>query len=377
LPHPSYEEVVLLTGYPTFGARHLLTHVLMAHPRTLVYAVVRAKFQSAALEHLQQFPLEAQQRVILLEGDVAHIDLGLSGAEYRRLINEVDRIHHCAQISYPGIDRKTAEQVNIGGTREILELASVCSHLKCVIHHSTAYVSGDRRGDILEDELDKDQKFRNVIEESKARGEQLIQSAMHKLPMVVVRPSTVVGDRLTGEVDRLDGPYMVILLMLASPVEIPFPLPLKGTAPLHLVPVDYVSQAAVALGRNPNALGQTFHLVDPQPLSVRQVFELVAHAGGRRSPSSFFPTNLTRWLLHTPGLERYAKSPASFLEQMLTDVHYDARNTHRLLGAEEITCPPVRSYVDKLVSFVAHRMKERADFQNRPKSTETTHPEKD
>jgi thioester reductase-like protein len=350
-----YDEVVLVTGYPSFGARHMVAEILATEPKTMVYAVVRDKLAEAATAHLATLPEEQRSRVVVLEGDAAHMDLGLSGAELRQLASEVDRIHHCAQVSYQGVDRAAAEQVNVGATREILELARACTGLQALIHHSTAFVSGDRTGLVREDELERDQRFRNVVEETKARAEKLVRAS--KLPTVIVRPTTLVGDSQTGEVERLDGPYLLVLLILTSPQEIAIPLPGRGDAPLHLVPVDWATRAAHRIGRDPRAIGKTFHLVDPAPLTSKQVFDLVARAGGKRSPRGFIPVNLTRALLATPGLERFAKSPRAFLDQLVTPVRYDARNTEALLP--DLPCPPFSSYVDAMVSYVRRRVDER------------------
>src|SRR5262245_5519358 len=161
MPRQGYDEVVLLTGFPSFGARKMCAELLRGPERTLVHAVVRGKFAEEARAALDELPLEQRSRVEVLEGDAASMDLGLSGKEFRDLTAHVDRIHHCASVSYLGVDRETAEQVNIGGTREILELASACPGLKCLVFHSTAAVSGDRTGLVLEDELNKGQSFRN------------------------------------------------------------------------------------------------------------------------------------------------------------------------------------------------------------------------
>ena len=353
-----YDEVVLITGYPAFGARQMVAEILAREPRTLVYAVVRAKLARLADEHLATLPDEQRARVVLLDGDAAHMDLGLSGAELRKLGGEVDRIHHMAEISYPGSDRAAAEQLNVGATREVLELARACSGLRLLVHHSTAFVSGDRTGLVREDELEHGQKFRNVLEETKARAEKLVRAA-NGLPIAIVRPTTLVGDTKTGEVERLDGPYLLVLLILTSPAEIAIPLPGRGDAALHLVPIDWATRAAHHIGRDPRSAGKTFHLVDPAPLTAKQVFEHVARAGGKRSPRGFIPVNLTRALLATPGLERLSKSPRAFLEQLVTPVRYDTRNTEAALAGSGIACPPFATYVDAMVKYVRARVDER------------------
>jgi thioester reductase-like protein len=327
--------------------------------RTLVHAIVRSKFQNEATAAIEALPEEQRSRVNLIEGDAAAMDLGLSGREYLALAREVDRIHHVAQVSYLGVDAKTAEHVNVGATKEILEFASVCTGLRCLVYHSTAHVSGDREGLVLEGELKAGQRFRNVVEETKARAEKIVRGAMGRLPIAVVRPSIVVGDSTTGEVDRFDGPYLLILLIVTSPPDFALPLPGRGTAPLHLVPIDYVVRAAHAIGRSDQAIGKTFHLTDPSPLSARRVFELVAQAGGRRLPRGFIPANLTKALLRTPGLERFAKSPRALLDTLGTDVTYDRTNTDSIPAVAAIRCPSFESYAPRLVEYVQLRLREK------------------
>jgi thioester reductase-like protein len=359
MPRSGYDEVVLLTGFPSFPARKMCDELVRGEGRTLVHAVVRRQALAEAEGALDALPLEQRRRVNLIEGDAAAMDFGLSGAELAKLTPEIDCIHHMAQVSYLGADRDLATSVNVGGAREVVELAELCTSLRCLVYHSTAQVSGDRTGLVLEDELDKGQSFKNPVEETLARGERIIRANMGKIPTAIVRPTIVVGDSQTGEVDRFDGPYFLILLIVTSPPEFPLPLPGRGETLLNLVPVDYVVRAARAIGRHPRAPGRTFHIGDPAPLSVRRVFELVASAGGRRSPRGFIPANLTKALLRTPGLDRLAKSPRAFLDALANPVTYSFANTTELLADTDIRCPPFESYVDRLVEYVQHRLREK------------------
>jgi thioester reductase-like protein len=363
MPRAGFHEVVLLTGFPSFQARRVLEELLRPDQgdrgSTLVHAVVESKSMAAAKDALDVLPLEQRGRVSLLVGDAAAMDLGLSGAELGMLAAEVDRIHHVAHVSYLGADRKSAEHMNVDAVREVLELARMCRGLTCLVAHSTAQVAGDRDGVVLEAELKAGQSFRNVVEETRARGERMLRAAMDRVPIAVLRPSIVVGDSVTGEIDRLDGPYLLFALILSSPPDLAIPLPGRGDAPLPMVPVDYVARAACAIGRDPRAPGRTFHLVDPHPLSSRRVFELVAEAGGKRRPQGFIPANVARALLRAPGIERFAKSPRGLLETLGTDVTFDAKNTEELLAGTDIVCPAVPSYIGRLVEYVTLRLRER------------------
>lgn len=346
-------ETVLLTGLPTLLARRVAERLLSGSDSRIV-AVVRQKFLDEAGAFREELPEGLRERLTLLEGDAAAMDLGLSGLEYLRLAREVDVIHHAAQVSYMGVDERAAD-VNVRGAREAIELARAADHLRVLVHYSTAYVSGDRRGVVLEGELDKGQKPRNVVEATKLRAEKLVRAATD-VRSVVLRPSTIVGDSRTGEVDRLDGPYLLVLLLLTTPVEVALPFPTFPDARMHLVPVDWVAAASVAIANDARAVGQTFHLVDPDPPTVRRVAEMLAQATGRREPRGFIPANLARAILGAPGLDRIARSPRAFLDQLGTDVRFDARNAQALLSGTGLVVPAFDAYVDALVQHVRQRL---------------------
>ncbi|XXT21382.1 SDR family oxidoreductase [Sorangium sp. So ce429] len=364
MPRPGYDSVVLITGFPSFIARKMLHHILASEPRTLVYAVVLAKSSLQASAERDALPAADRDRLVLLEGDVAAMDLGLSGVEFRQLARELDRIHHLAYVSHAGAERSTAHALNVVGTAEVLELARACGSLQCLVHQSTAFVAGDRTGTVYEDDLEVGQAFRNPVEETRMRAEMLVRRAMRHVPVAVVRPTTVVGDSTTGEIDRLDGLYLLVLLIMAAPADIAIPMPGRGDVPLNIVPIDFVVRAAHAIGLHRLAPRRTFHVADPHPLSARRVFDLVARASGRRAARGHIPSNLAKALLRTPGLERFVRSPRAFVEQLMTPVRYDARNADLVLGGAGMACPPFESYVDVLVGAVQDRVRERRERQD-------------
>ncbi len=353
MPRSGHDEVLLVTGYPAFGARQLVAHLLRAQPTALVHALVEPDQLDLAQEHRASLEPSSRPRLELHEGSVTQIDFGLSGADYRRLTAEVDRIHHMAFLGHLDVDRASAERVNLRGTLEALEFARSCPSLRTLVHHSTAFVAGDRRGEVREDELDVGQRFRNHAEATRAQAEQLVREASSRLPVVILRPSSVVGDSQSGEIDRLDGLYLLVLAVLGAPADLALPLP-SHEAPLHLVPVDYMARAAHAIGRDGRAIGQTFHLVDPAPLPTRRAFELIARSASRRTRGSI-PPPLARAILSAPGLQRIVKNPRAFFDQLLTPVHFDNTHAATLLASTDIRCPPFESYVDSLVAYVRGR----------------------
>src|SRR5262245_57583210 len=125
MPRTGYDEVVLLTGFPSFPARKMCDELVRGERRTLVHALVRAQALAEAEGALDSLTLEQRRRVNLIEGDAAAMDFGLSGVELAKLTPEIDCIHHMAQVSYLGADRSLASQVNVGSAREVLELAQL------------------------------------------------------------------------------------------------------------------------------------------------------------------------------------------------------------------------------------------------------------
>lgn len=353
-------EEVLLTGLPSFAARKTCEALLAGSPSRRVHAIVRDRDRDAFGAFLDELPLGARARVVAMAGDAAAIDLGLSGAEWRRLVGTVDRIHHVAGGSRLGLSREEAMSEHVASAKEVLELARHTKGLKRLVHHSSACVAGARTGIVREDELAHGQSFRTVVEEAQAHAESLVRREQ-RVPWSIVRPTLVVGDSETGEVDRHEGPYFLMLLIVTSPPDVAIPLVGKGSFPLHVVPADYVAKFAVRVGGDARAVHRTFHVKDPSPPTARRVFELVAEASGKRGPRGHIPANLTKALLRAPGLDRVAQSPRAFLDALLTPVEYDTSATDELLASSPLECPPFHTYVDKLVDFVAQRQRERRE----------------
>jgi thioester reductase-like protein len=344
-------DVTLVTGFPAFTARRMARKVVESDRRGRVYLLARPKFRADAEEFVRSLS-DGSGRATVLEGDVCDMDLGLAGSEYRELAGEVTAIHHLASIYYLGVKREVAERVNVAGTRAILDLARECKRLRRLCHFSTAQVSGARSGVILEEELDCGQRFRNVYEETKFRAERLMAEAAAKLPITILRPGVIVGDSKSGEIDKFDGPYYLLVLIVTSKLDVHLPLPGRGSAPLQLVPIDYVVDAAHALSLDPRAVGGTFHLTDPSPFASRTVYELIAEHAGKKLPRGSIPTGLARAVLRAPGLERLARAPLAFLESFNHMAVYNCRRALALLDGTGVRCPPFDTYVDALVKYV-------------------------
>lgn len=346
---PSRRDI-LLTGFPSFVARRLLLVILDEEPESFVRLLVRPDYVDEADRQLETMGAD-RDRVQVLAGDVVSMDLGLSGTEYLDVIEHVTDIYHVASIWWLGVDRDASELVNVVGTRNIIDAAYEMKHLNRLNHFSTAFVAGDRAGVIMEDELDEGQRFRNAYEETKFRSELAMREAGRHLPVSIFRPSIIVGDSKTGEIDKMAGPYYIMNAIVLMPPNVPVLMPGKGDKPLNLVPIDWVCGAMHMISLREDTAGQTFHLCDPNPLSARKVFELVADAAGRRAPMGRFPYRLTKLVMKFPYLEKLTRSPRQFMDDFNQLTIYNCINTFDIVGSE-CACPPFPTYVDTLVDYI-------------------------
>jgi len=353
--------VVFVTGYPGFIGKRLVRRLAEQgrEKRERLFVLVQQKHLAAAQADLAHI----DARVEVIEGDVEQMHLGLSGAEWKALAAEVTDVWHLASVSRLEADRRFIRQVNVEGTRNVIELAQASRRLSRLNHFSSSYVSGNRVGVILEDELAMGQKFHNAYEESKYQAELLVRRAQGDLPATVYRPSIVVGDSRTGEIDRFEGPYAMAILIVASPVSVPLPLPGDAVAPLNVVPVDFVIDAVTSIARNPAGAGRTVHVVDPSPLSARRVYEMIAARSGRKIPQVSMPGRAFQAIMGLPGLGRLAHGHRVALEYVNHLAIYNCRNLLELLEGTGVQCPPITSYLDRLIEFVEATFARRRDAE--------------
>ncbi|MBX2813349.1 MAG: SDR family oxidoreductase [Myxococcales bacterium] len=348
-------RTLFITGYPGFLARWLLRKCLQTDDRAVFYLLVHPNEQQRAdqaLKHLEDTSThkDLRERISIVYGDIRSIDLGLSGQEVREVSGQVGEVYHLAAVHSLSEERRMAEAVNVHGTANVLAFARAMPNLRRFVHFSSAYVSGRRTGVIMEDELEPVHSFRNPYEATKYQSEVLVRRAADRLPVTIIRPSGVVGDSRTGEIDRFDSVYHMGMLLVASPVTPP--LTGEGGAPLNLVPVDYVVDAVHAIVSNDDSIGKTFHVVDPNPLPVRRVYEAIARRAGKKLPRYSVPVNITKVLLRFPGLEKLAAVNHEAVDYLDNMAFYNARNTLAALEGTGVRCPEFEEYVDVLMQYV-------------------------
>ena len=341
----------LVTGFPTLLGRGLVLRGLNLRPDNRVSMLVGAAEVEDAEAFVADLTDAQRARVELLVGNPDGMDLGLAGEAVVGLLDRVTHVFHAGHASM----ERARPVANARRLDAVLQLAAEMKRLKRVAVFSTAFVSGDRSGVVLEEELDAGQRLRTPFERSMFDLERLARSAMPRLPITVLRPSAMIGHSRTGEVcDVSEGPTYLMSLMVRLPAEMPILLPGTGVVPFNIVPVDYVVHAAWALATDPAGTGRTFHLTDPNPVSARKAFDLLSARINRPAPfAGRLATRLVGRTLRLPGLRRLAPARIALFEDLTTHVTYSCANTLDLLAGRGVVCPPFESYAETLVAWLA------------------------
>lgn len=339
-------RTLLLTGFPGFLAGRLVPRLLEQDPEARVVALVEPRMADRARS-------VAPDGVEIQVGDITDPRLGLDAATYDRLAGEVAAVFHLAAVYDLAVGAELAERVNVQGTQHILDFCRACKQLERHHYISTAYVAGKRSGRIMEDDLAEGQAFKNHYESTKFAAEVIVRATMDEIPTTIYRPAIVVGDSQTGETQKFDGPYYLLRFMSASKGPIMLQIG-RGDATFNVVPVDFVIDAIAAGARDPEAVGHTLHLVDPEPVTSAELMHLLAAEYGSRQPNLRVPPALVDQALRV-GLVRklYGGVPRESIVYLNHPVSFDVSQAAEVLGRNGLRCPRFSEYVGAMVRFFA------------------------
>jgi amino acid adenylation domain-containing protein/thioester reductase-like protein len=271
---------ILLTGATGFLGAFLLDELLRSTTAN-IYCLVRCSSLKVGSQKLQRnlaryALIEAAQnpRVITLQGDLAEPLFGMTASEFRQLAGQIDLIYHngaYVNLVYP---YAAMREINVLGTQEILRLASQIK-VKPVHFVSTLDVFQSTYHSQLS-KLAEDDDFPETelpgsgYAQTKWVAEKLVKAANDRgIPTCIHRPGMIVGHSQTGYSNTEDtiGRLIkgLIQLRIAPTLDLP----------MHLTPVDYVSQAMVKLASQPQAWGKAFHYSNPHSLSLAELVDYI------------------------------------------------------------------------------------------------------
>jgi thioester reductase-like protein len=341
------EGPLLLTGATGFLGMELLARYLERSRRRVV-ALVRAPDDAEAQVRLDgvlanlfgERAGDYRERVEAVASDLTQPRLGLSERRCGALAEQVTKIVHAAASVSFSLPLAQARAINLRGTARLLEFARAARErggLERFAHISTAYVAGTHRGRFSEEDLCVGQDFRNSYEQSKFEAEQLLRAQLD-LPLTVLRPSIVVGDRRSGWTAAFNVLYWPLRAFARGLLKV---VPAVPSAPVDVVSVDYVADAIHELCTAPGGIGETYHLTAGAKAStIQEIADAASRYFGRPSPEVTAPGAVGG---HEPGSE--------YFPYFSVGTVFDDAATRARLEPAGLRVSPLDDYLERLLDF--------------------------
>ncbi|HEY4384777.1 MAG TPA: NAD-dependent epimerase/dehydratase family protein [Ktedonobacteraceae bacterium] len=194
----------------------------------------------------------------------------------------VDRVFHCAARTGPWGPMAEYEQINVHGTKTLVE-AAMAANVRRIVHVSSITAHGvDVHGTV--DETSPLNGGSDPYSRTKVASERLLQQLIRdkEAPVTIVRPGLIYGPRDTNSFARfarlIEQGKMVIIG--------------SGYNSLPLIHVKDVAQGIVLAGDSEQALGRAYLLTSDEPITQSDYFNAIARELGVPPPRLHIPYKL-------------------------------------------------------------------------------------
>ncbi len=247
---------ILLTGVTGFLGGAVAVELLREHPGCRLLLLVRAETPVQAELRVRQ----SLARFAFLEpapGRCATLcaDLTDPAAWTDPRLDQVTHVLHlAANTSFRSVCG--VRHTNIQGTLALAQRMRRVGALERFVHVSTAYLCGTNPPPVVREDDYPRPGVRHLVEytASKAECEMLLEQKAPELPLVIARPSVVVGHTELGCLPSASIFWYYRTLYLLNC------LPGPPRARKDIVPVDYTARALVLLLLKPNLRYRRYHI---------------------------------------------------------------------------------------------------------------------
>ncbi len=205
------------------------------------------------------------KKVKIIVGNIQHDRLGLTDSTYKDLCNQIDLIIHMAAVTNFSMSYDKVQPTNVKGTMNIVQLAKDAN--VPIYHVSTAFVH----------KFSSDEAYiteGNGYETSKIEAEEIIQNS--GLPFTIIRPSIIIGDSKTGEMNHPQGFHLMSKLILQNYIPL---IPGDANARIDFISKDYVAHVIANLVRTNHIGGEIFVTLGESAPTLEQTVSSIINSG--------------------------------------------------------------------------------------------------
>ncbi|KAD4384298.1 hypothetical protein E3N88_24466 [Mikania micrantha] len=315
-------KVVLITGATGFLAKIFMEKILRVQPKVKkLYLLIRAPEAKSALHrfnveamskdlfkvlkekhgpNLQKF---LSEKVTAVAGDITCEDLGVQDSSLKaQMFKEIDVVVNAAATTNFDERYDTALNLNTFGAKNVLNFAKKCVNIKLLLHVSTAYVSGEKPGLMLETpyylgeslngknglDINEERKIvEDKLKELKSdinANDKTIKLAMKDLGMQRANyygwPNTYVFTKALGEmiIGHLKGDLPLVILrptIVTSTFKEPIPGWVEGIRTIDSLALGYGKGQLTCFLGNPDAV---YDVVPADMVVNAMIVAIAAHA---------------------------------------------------------------------------------------------------
>jgi nucleoside-diphosphate-sugar epimerase len=278
--------------------------------------------------------------------------LGLQPDKRDALAERVQTIVHSAASVAFTLPLREARAINLTGTSRMLDFAELTRDrggLDRYAHVSTAYVAGTHSGRFGERDLDLGQGFNNSYEQSKFEAEQLVRTRPG-VPFTILRPSIVVGDRVSGWTAAFNVLYFPLRAFARGLFTA---VPAIPSAPVDVVSIDYVADAIHSLCESPGGIGETYNLTaGPNASTMGEIASVASRYFRRPLPTVLTPAEFEVMAGNASPAQRTAlESSSAYFPYFAIGAVFDDARARARLDPAGIRVTPLCDYLERLLDF--------------------------
>ena len=186
----------------------------------------------------------------------------------KRAVNGVDYVYHLAGVT-DAVSKIDFIKVNYQGTKNLIEIAYK-EKLKRFVYLSSQAASGPSNSMAPVKESDKPRPV-SVYGRSKLAAEAVIKRYTDKVPVTILRPSSVYGPRDKG--------LLVVFKMVKSGI---VPLLSYRDKYLNIVHVDDLVRGIIEAGESRKTAGETYFISESRPYSWAEISNIALRNFGKK-----------------------------------------------------------------------------------------------